>query len=134
MAVVEMNVIKLNRTDISEMVRRAVHSILNESVSEVMGSAMADKEGAIEDIVNYVKYEWARIQDENVKPIDTGEFSFNNEPGQGGKVDTYVVLIPSQLGEKLGLADEFDINVAIANYKFDPKFLKYFGGNERGTE
>ena len=129
-----MNVIKLNRTDISEMVRRAVRSIMNESVSEVMGSAMADKEGAIEDIVNYVKYEWARIQDENVKPIDTGEFSFNNEPGQGGKVDTYVVLIPSQLGEKLGLADEFDINVAIANYKFDPKFLKYFGGNERGTE
>ena len=133
MAVVEMNVIKLNRTDISEMVRRAVRSIVNESVSEVMGSAMADKEGAIEDIVNYVKYKWAEIQ-ENVKPIDTGEFGFNDEPGQGGKIDKYIVMIPSQLGEKLGLADEFDINVTIMNFKFDPKFLKYFGGNERGTE
>lgn len=129
-----MNVIKLNRTDISEMVRRAVRSIVNESVSEVMGSAMADKEGAIEDIVNYVKYKWARIQDENVKPNDTGEFGFNDEPGQGGKIDTYIVLMPSQLGEKLGLADKFDINVTIMNFKFDPKFLKYFGGNERGTE
>ena len=128
-----MNVIKLNRTDISEMVRRAVRSIVNESVSEVMGSAMADKEGAIEDIVNYVKYKWAEIQ-ENVKPIDTGEFGFNDEPGQGGKIDKYIVMIPSQLGEKLGLADEFDINVTIMNFKFDPKFLKYFGGNERGTE
>ena len=133
MAIVEMNVIKLNRTDISEMVRRAVRSIVNESVSEVMGSAMADKEGAIEDIVNYVKYKWAEIQ-ENVKPIDTGEFGFNDEPGQGGKIDKYIVMIPSQLGEKLGLADEFDINVTIMNFKFDPKFLKYFGGNERGTE
>ena len=129
-----MNVIKLNRTDISEMVRRAVRSIVNESVSEVMGSAMADKEGAIEDIVNYVKYEWARIQEENVKPDKTGEFGFNDEPGQGGKIDTYIVLMPSQLGEKLGLADKFDINVTIMNFKFDPKFLKYFGGNERGTE
>lgn len=115
------------------MVRRAVRSIVNESVSEVMGSAMADKEGAIEDIVNYVKYKWAEIQ-ENVKPIDTGEFGFNDEPGQGGKIDKYIVMIPSQLGEKLGLADEFDINVTIMNFKFDPKFLKYFGGNERGTE
>jgi hypothetical protein len=106
---------------------------VNESVSEVMGSAMADKEGAIEDIVNYVKYKWAEIQ-ENVKPIDTGEFGFNDEPGQGGKIDKYIVMIPSQLGEKLGLADEFDINVTIMNFKFDPKFLKYFGGNERGTE
>ena len=53
-----MNVIKLNRTDISEMVKRAVHSILNESVSEVMGSAMAGKEEAIQNMVDYIEKEW----------------------------------------------------------------------------
>ena len=67
-----MNVIKLNRTDISEMVKRAVHSILNESVSEVMGSAMAGKEETIQNMVDYVEKEWDRILQDKENPVDSG--------------------------------------------------------------
>ena len=129
-----MGVIHLTHKDINEMVRKAVRSILSETVQEVMGSSMVDKEDAIQDIVNYVKYEWARIQEENVKPNSTDEFEFNNAPGSAGKIYTYIILIPNQLTKKLDLADEFELNVAIQNFIFDPKNLKYFGENERATE
>ena len=126
--------IQLTNNDVNEMVRRAVHAVLNESVQEVMGSSMADKEDAIQDIVNYVKYEWARIQEEGVKPSSVSQFGFNDEPGATGKVYTYIVLIPNALSKKLGIADDFELNVGIENYVFDPKYLKYFGENERSTE
>lgn len=129
-----MGVIHLTHNDINEMVRKAVRSILSETVQEVMGSSMVDKEDVIQDIVNYVKYEWARIQEENIKPNSTDEFGFNDVPGSSGKVYTYIILIPDQLTKKLGLADEFELNVAIQNFVFDPKYLKYFGANERATE
>ena len=129
-----MGIIHLTRKDIEEMVHKSIHSILSETIQETMGSSMVDKEDVIQDIVNYIKYEWARIQEENIKPNDTGSFKFNNAPGYGGKVYTYIILLPDQLTKKLDLADEFDVNVAIENYVFDPKNLKYFGENERGTE
>ena len=47
-----MNIIRLSRKDLSEMIRRAVNSLLNESVSETMGSIVADKEDVIEEIVD----------------------------------------------------------------------------------
>lgn len=128
-----MGVIHLTHKDLNEMVRKAVHSILSETVQETMGSAMVDKEDVIQDIINYVKYEWARIQEENVKPNSTDEFGFNDVPGSSGKVYTYIILIPDQLTKKLELADEFELNVAIQNFVFDPKYLKYFGANERAT-
>ena len=129
-----MGVIHLTHKDINEMVYKAVRGILSETVQEVMGSSMVDKEDVIQDIVNYIKYEWARIQEENVKPNMTDDFEFNDAPGEVGKIYTYIILLPDQLTKKLDLADEFDLNVAIQNYVFDPKYLKYFGANERATE
>ena len=129
-----MGVIHLTHKDINEMVHKAVRGILRETVQETMGSSMVDKEDVIQDIVNYIKYEWARIQEENVKPNMTDEFEFNHAPGDAGKIYTYIILLPDQLTKKLDLADEFDVNVAIQNFVFDPKYLKYFGANERGTE
>ena len=129
-----MGVIHLTHKDINEMVHKAVRGILRETVQETMGSSMVDKEDVIQDIVNYIKYEWARIQEENVKPNMTDEFEFNHAPGEVGKIYTYIILLPDQLTKKLDLADVFDVNVAIQNFVFDPKFLKYFGANERGTE
>ena len=69
-----MGVIHLTHKDINEMVYKAVRGILSETVQEVMGSSMVDKEDVIQDIVNYIKYEWARIQEENVKPNMTDDF------------------------------------------------------------
>ena len=51
-----MGVIHLTHKDINEMVYKAVRSILSETVQEVMGSSMVDKEDVIQDIVNYIKY------------------------------------------------------------------------------
>ena len=49
-----MNIIKLNRNDLSEMIRRAVNSLLSESVREEMGSIAAGKENVIGEIVEYI--------------------------------------------------------------------------------
>ena len=129
-----MNVIKLNRTDISEMVKRAVHSILNESVSEVMGSAMAGKEEAIQNMVDYIEKEWDRILRDGEEPADSGTFSLNDPPGLGGKIDTYVILVPDDLTRELGIAERFDFNVAIQNYTAAPNVIQHFGHWERGTK
>ena len=50
-----MNVIKLNRNDLSEMIRRTVNSLLSESVREEMGSIAASKENVINEIVEYIE-------------------------------------------------------------------------------
>lgn len=129
-----MNVIKLNRTDISEMVKRAVHSILNESVSEVMGSAMAGKEEAIQNMVDYIEKEWDRILRDEEEPADSGTFSFKDPPGLGGKIDTYIILVPDDLTRELGIAERFDFNVAIQNYIAAPNAIQNFGHWERGSK
>lgn len=65
-----MNVIKLNRNDLSEMIRRAVNSLLSESVREEMGSIVAGKEDVINEIVEYIVNEWERIKREGEEPAD----------------------------------------------------------------
>jgi hypothetical protein len=49
-----MGVIHLTHNDINEMVRKAVRSILSETVQEVMGSSMVDKEDIIQTDDNIV--------------------------------------------------------------------------------
>ena len=128
-----MNVIKLNRTDISEMVKRAVHSILSESVEEVMGSAMAEKEDVIQELVEYVEKEWEKIKATGQKPVSTGTFSAKDGSGSG-VINSYVILAPDDLTKKLGLADRFDINIGINDYQAPKNLLKLFGYQQRGTE
>lgn len=129
-----MNVIKLNRTDISEMVKRAVHSILNESVSEVMGSAMAGKEEAIQDMIDYIEKKWDKILRDKETPADSGTFTLNDPPGLGGQIDTYLILVPHNLTRELGIAENFEFNIAVQNYIAKPNVIQHFGHWERGTK
>ena len=129
-----MNVIKLNRTDISEMVKRAVNSLLSESVREEMGSIAADKEDVINEIVEYVVNEWERIRREGEEPADKDTYNFKDDPSKGGEVWTYPLIVPEEITEKLGIAEEFQLNIAIRNYTVGQDRLSYFGNSERGVE
>lgn len=128
-----MPVIKLTHNDINEMVRRTVHSVLSESVREVMGSAMAEKEDVIQELVDYVEKEWEQIKKEGRRPNDTGTWSANVGNGTGTSA-TYIILPDDNIAKKLGIADKFDMNIAVTDYQVSPKLLGLFGANERGTE
>ena len=128
-----MTIIKLTHNDLNEMVRRAVHSILSESVEEVMGSAMAEKEDVIQELVEYIEKKWEIIKTLGEKPTDIGSFSANDGSGSG-KINHYIILIPDKLTEKLGIADKFDLNVAVNDFQVPQNMLSLFGPNERGTE
>ena len=129
-----MNVIKLNRTDISEMVKRAVNSLLSESVREEMGSIAADKEDVINEIVEYIANEWERIRMEGKEPVDKDSYTFNDDPSKGGEIWTYPLIVPEEITEKLGIAEKFQLNVAIRNFTVGQDRLSYFGNSERGVE
>lgn len=129
-----MNVVKLNRNDLSEMIKRAVNSLLSESVREEMGSIVADKEGVINEIVEYIVNEWERIKREGEEPADKDSYSFNDDPSKGGEVWTYPIIVPEEITEKLGIAEEFQLNVAIRNFTVGEDRLSYFGNSERGVE
>ena len=127
-------VIRLTHKDINEMIQRTVHAVLNESVQEAMGSAMSNKEDAIEEIVQYVAKKWELFKELNRPPVDVGTFGFNGNDSNGGKIERYVLLIPETITEKLDIADHLQINVMIENFIFDTRYLPLFGDNERGTE
>lgn len=130
-----MRVTRLTPRDLNEMVSRAVRAVLDESVREVMGSAMADKEDVIDDIINYVKDEWKRIQEDGDDPVATDTFVITPAgPEAKATMNAYNVILPDGLTSRLGLADKFDLGVQILDYNFDPKYLKYMGDNERSTE
>ena len=129
-----MNVIKLNRNDLSEMIRRAVNSLLSESVREEMGSIAAGKENVINEIVEYIVNEWERIKREGEEPATKDTYNFNDDPSKGGNAWSYPLIVPEEITEKLGIAEEFNLNVIIINYTVDQDNLSYFGNSERGTE
>ncbi len=129
-----MNVVKLNRNDLSEMIRRAVNSLLSESVREEMGSIAADKEDVINEIVEYIVNEWERIKREGKEPADKSSYSFKDDPSNGGEIWIYPLIVPEEITEKLGIAERFQLNVAISNYTVNQDRLSYFGNAERGTE
>ena len=120
------------------MIQRTVHAVLNESVQEVMGSAMSNKEDAIEEIVQYVAKKWEQFKEFNRPPTDVGTFEFKDGfkdgGANGGKIERYVLLIPDSIAEKLDIADYLQINVVIENFIFDTKYLPLFGDAERSTE
>ena len=91
-----MKVIKLDRNDLLEMVKSAVNSLLNESVSETMSSIAADKESVIDEIVNYVKNEWDRIRREGEEPADKDSFTLKNDSGLGGEIWSRKLEIPRE--------------------------------------
>ena len=129
-----MNVVKLNRNDLSEMIRRAVNSLLSESVREEMGSIVADKEDVINEIVEYIVNGWERIRREGGKPANKDTYSFKDDPSKGGEVWTYLLFVPEEITEKLGIAEKFKLNVVILNYTVDQGMLSSFGNSERATE
>lgn len=129
-----MKVIKLDRNDLLEMVKSTVNSLLNESVSETMSSIAADKESVIDEIVNYVKSEWDRIRREGEEPADKDSFTLKNDSGLCGERWTYIILIPDNITEKLGLAEDFELNIQVNNYAMGKEAMEYIGHNERATE
>jgi len=129
-----MNIVKLNRNDLSEMIRRAVNSLLSESVREEMGSIAASKEDVINEIVEYIVNEWERIRMEGEEPADKDTYTFNDDPSKGGEIWTYPLIVPEEITEKLGIAEEFRLNVAIRNFTVSQDRLSYFGDSERGVE
>ena len=131
-----MPVIKLTQNDINEMVRRTVHSILSESVKEVQGSIMAEKEDVIQEIVDYVENAWEEIKRNGTKPVQEGQYMFDNKHGIkfSGIQRDYAVLIPQEITEKIGLAEDFQVNVGINDYAVPEGMDKYFGQAERSTE
>ena len=128
-----MPVIKLTHNDLSEMVRRTVHSVLSESVKEVMGSAMAEKDDVIQELVDYMEAEWAKIKASGQSPAGVGTFSAKEGTGSG-KINNYVILAPDEITEKLGIADKFNLNIGINDFQVPEKLLKLFGPSERSTE
>lgn len=128
-----MPVIKLTHNDLNEMIRRAVHSILSESVKEVMGSAMAEKDDVIQELVDYIEAEWAKIKASGQSPAGVGTFSAKEGTGSG-KINNYVILAPDEITEKLGIADKFNLNIGINDFQVPEELLKLFGSNERSTE
>lgn len=128
-----MPVIKLTHNDLNEMIRRAVHSILSESVKEAMGSAMAEKDDVIQELVDYIEAEWEKIKETGKEPDDTGRFSAKDGSGSG-RSSTYIILAPDDITEKLGIAKKFDLNIAIRDYQVSQKLLGLFGPHERASE
>ena len=128
-----MPVIKLTHNDLNEMIRRAVHSILSESVKEVMGSSMAEKDDVIQELVDYIEAEWAKIKASGQSPASVGSFSAKEGTGSG-KINNYIILAPDEITEKLGIAEEFELNIGVEDYQVAPSELNLFGPNERGTE
>ena len=132
-----MPTIRITRNDINEMVRSAVRSImLNESVKEVQGSIMAEKDDVIEELVNYVKDEWKRIRENGVAPSGTDTFTLNdgNGPGFKGKENIYIILIPGKITKRLGIAENFQVNVGILDYLIPKDKLDRIGRADRATE
>lgn len=129
-----MSVIKLTHNDLNEMVRRTIHSILKESVKEVQGSIMAEKENVVQEIVDYIAKEWERIK--TLKPINEGPYTFDNEEGVRfkGLEKDYIILVPQNIVQKLGISEQFDLNVAVKDFNCPPEMEKYFTIFERGTE
>ena len=131
-----MPVIKLTHNDLNEMVRRTVHSILRESVKEVQGSIMAEKEDVIQEIVDYVTRRWEQMKELNFEPQTTDRYTFDDKKGVkfSGEVKTYIILVPQKITRKLETSKEFQINIAVNDYTFPEGMAQYFTKNERGTE
>ena len=128
-----MNIIKLNRSDLAEVVKRTVRSVMNESVSEAMGSIMAGKEDAIREIVDYIKHEWERIQVDNVTPVDSGTFSQGKSNTPVGTYASYEFVVPNKITSQLDIADYFELNVTIDNYITTPAVIAGFSQGDRNA-
>lgn len=128
-----MNIIKLNRSDLAEVVKRTVRSVMNESVSEAMGSIMAGKEDVIREIVDYIKHEWERIQVDNDTPVDSGTFSQGKSNTQVGTYASYKFVVPNKITSQLDIADYFEFNVTIDNYITTPDVIAGFSQGDRNT-
>ena len=131
-----MGIIRLTESDLRKMVRVAVNSVLNESVNEVMGSAMADKEDAINGIVEHIEKWWYRNLENGTLDSyleDNGTFKFKGED-DGGFIEIYKIALPRRVLTGLDLAENYDFIVRVKNYTFPEKYMKHIGFNERGTE
>ena len=128
-----MNIIKLNRSDLAEVVKRTVRSVMNESVSEAMGSIMAGKEDVIREIVDYIKHEWERIQVDNDTPVDSGTFGQGKSNTPVGTYATYKFTVPNKITSQLGIAEYFELNVTIENYVTTPAVIAGFSQGDRNT-
>lgn len=131
-----MPVIKLTHNDINEMVRRTVNSILSESVKEVQGSIMAEKEDVLQEIVDYVEDAWDEIKQNGTKPIQETTYTLDNKRGVkfSGIQRDYIILVPKSITKKLGTSEDFDMNIAVNDFTMPKDKEQYFGGPERGTE
>lgn len=129
-----MSVIRITRDDLSEMIHRVIRSMLNETVDEVMGSIVAEKEDAITDTIKYIELIWNYIKKEDFEPDKIADFGMFGQDTKVGKVYTYEIVLPNEITDKLGVAEDFTLKVTIKNYVFDVKgLIRYFGRSDRGT-
>lgn len=131
-----MQVFRLTHNDLNEIVQKTVRSLMNESIKEVQGSIMADKEDVIQEIIDFIEQEWNRIIEEKVPPRNTAQCTLNIPDGPKKRLDyhTYLILIPHLIARKLGIAKQMDINVAVRNFMVPEHLIQYFDLAERGTE
>lgn len=130
-----MPVIKLTYNDINEMVQQAVRSVLNESVKEVQGSIMAGKEDIVQEILDYIKNQWELKKENGEAPVSQGKYTYDDgKTVFTGRQDDYIILIPASLTKKLGIAESFDINIAVNDFEVPEDKLQYFDGLMRGSE
>ena len=132
-----MAIIKLSHNDVNEMVSCVVRSVLNESINEVMGSVMADKDDVVEEIVQWVKDKWEKIKENDTEPDDKGTFVYENKKTGvkfNARYKQYFLFLPDKIAKKLDLADKFEFNIAITDHIITKEQEKYFEAPERGTE
>ena len=119
------------------MVESVVKATLNESVSEIMGSAMSEKDKVIDEIVDYIYTSWIGILVSREDPINTGSFGIKNKDDVNlrGTLDIYSISLPMSLTRKLDIAENFAITVQVNNFIItNEETLSYFGPHERSTE
>lgn len=121
----------MTNEDIDRMVRQVVHSLLNESITEVQGSAMADNEDVIDAIVGFLEREWDRKRQQTA-PQWSNTFK-DRKTGNLVTVNEYVIQVPATLCTGLGLTDDFELMVQVNNFLLNDEALAKFSYGDRST-
>ena len=131
-----MKVIKLTYSDLNEMVRHALHSVLNESVREVQGSIMAEKDDVVQEIIDYIAKEWEKIKSESQEPEEKDTANFKSKDGNAFPVNvfTYQITIPQEIVAKLGVAVAFEVIATIHDFEIPEQYAAEIGWTDRATE
>lgn len=140
-----MKAVKLTQRDINEMIRRTVHSVLNEggyapimeSMGEERGSIMAGREDIIQSIMNDIKEKWEEIKKNHAQPVDSGEVEYNDRERHISfkcRQDIYVLMAgTNEKANNLNVAKDFVFNVGVFDYVMPKDKEKLFDISQRAA-